>query len=318
MSEGSHQAAASLPAGSPRLAGGFIPNFVIAGAPKCGTSSLHRWLAAHPDAMGSSEKETYFLSDPGTHMFRPKASILNGLAGYTRYFERDTGQNPAVVLESTPSYLYSQTALRELPLLASRPKVVFVLREPARQVFSLFRYFQTNWNWIPPDMTFRAFVDRAIAGDPPDFRGNELARNAIPNARFVRFLRDWRQALGEDRMRVYLFEDLKKDPRRFTETVAAFAGLDPAFFRSFDFRAHNQTIAVRSRRIHDLVIAVRGRVPKGPWYEAARKLYHRFNTRPAAPTMSSEAATLQELKAHFREDNRLLSKEFGLDLSAWT
>ena len=232
---------------SPRFAGGFIPNLVIAGAPKCGTSSLHRWLSAHPDLIGSSEKETYFLSDPGTHMFRPQSSILDGLAGYTRYFDADHGQSPVAVLESTPSYMYSATALRFLPGLPSRPRVVFVLREPSAQIYSIFRYFQSNWNWIPPELTFREFVDRALAGNELEYRGNELAQNAIRYARFVDFLRRWRDALGEDRMRVYLFEDLRTDPRAIVKDIAAFAGLNPAFFDDFAFPAYNQTFAVRSR-----------------------------------------------------------------------
>ena len=95
------------------------------------------------------------------------------------------GQNPVAVLESTPSYMYSTTALRVLPGLPSRPRVVFMLREPSAQIYSLFRYFQSNWNWIPPGITFRDFVQQALAGEQLEYRGNELAKNALRNARFV-------------------------------------------------------------------------------------------------------------------------------------
>jgi hypothetical protein len=267
--------------------------------------------------MGSSEKETYFLSDPGTHMFRPKASILDGLAGYTRYFEADRGQDPVAVLESTPSYIYSATALRFLPGLPSRPRVIFVLREPSAQVYSLFRYFQSNWNWIPPEITFREFVDRALAGEPLEYGGNELAQNAILNAQFVDFLQQWRDALGEDRMRIYLFEDLRTDPRNLVKGVAAFAGLDPAFFDNFTFQAFNQTIAVRSRLVQNLNIAVRALLPKGAVYDAGRTLYRRINTKAPATRSEQDVRTMAELKLYFREANQRLSDEFGLDLSPW-
>jgi hypothetical protein len=302
---------------SPRFAGGFIPNLVIAGAPKCGTSSLHRWLSAHPDSMGSSEKETYFLSDPGTHMFRPEASILDGLAGYIRYFDADHGQNPVAVLESTPSYIYSTTALRFLPALPSRPRVVFVLREPSAQIHSIFRYFQSNWNWIPPDLTFREFVDRALAGKELSYRGNELAQNALRYARFVDFLRRWRDALGEDRMRVYLFENLRTDPLALVKDIAAFARLNPAFFDDFAFPAYNQTVAVRSQSVQNLNIAIRSLLPKGAVYDAARALYRRINITPPATKSELDVITLADLKLSFQEHNRQLSREFGLDLSSW-
>ena len=264
---------------SPRFAGGFIPNLVIAGAPKCGTSSLHSWLTAHPDVIGAPEKETYFLCDPGTHMFRPHSSVLNGLAGYTRSFEPDTGQDPVAVLESTPSYMYSTTALRVLPGLPSRPRVVFVLREPSAQIYSLFRYFQSNWNWIPREMTFREFVDRALAGNPPKYWGNELAQNAICNARFVDFIRQWHGALGGDRMRIYLLEDLQRDPSIVVKDIATFAGLDLGFFDDFAFQVFNQAYAVRSAVVQKLNIAVRSLLPKGRAYDAGRRLYRRINTK---------------------------------------
>jgi hypothetical protein len=312
-----HEPFKAPPTASPRFAGGFIPNLVIAGAPKCGTSSLHRWLAAHPDVIGSSKKETYFLSDPGTHMFRPQASVLGGLAGYTRYFEADTGQNPVAVLESTPSYIYSATALRVLPGLPSRPRVVFVLREPSAQVYSIFGYFQSNWNWIPPEMTFREFVDRALAGNPQEYRGNELAQNAVQNARYVDFLRRWRDALGGDRMRIYLFENLRTDPRTLVKDVATFAGLDPGFFEDFAFQAFNQTVAVRSRVVQNLNIAVRALLPKGRFYDAGRRLYRRVNTKAPAAKTELDIETLVQLKSYFQESNQRLSGEFGLDLSSW-
>jgi hypothetical protein len=250
-------------------------------------------------------------------MFRPGRSVLNGLDGYTRYFQPDTGQDPVAVLESTPSYLYSATALRVLPDLPSQPRVVFVLREPSAQVYSLFRYFQSSWNWIPPEMTFREFVDRAYAGNPLAYRGNELAQNAIRNARFVDFLLEWRDALGVDRMRIYLFEELLADSRTLVQRVGAFAGLDPRFFDDFDFQSFNRTFAVRSRGVHNLIIAARAMVPKGRMYNASRGLYRRFNT--VAPTAKNESdiETLAALRGFFQNDNQRLANEFALDLSSW-
>lgn len=56
-----------MPITSPSL---VLPNLVICGVPKAATSSLFGWIAAHPDALGTREKETYFFVDPGTHMYR--------------------------------------------------------------------------------------------------------------------------------------------------------------------------------------------------------------------------------------------------------
>ena len=305
------------PPPSLRLGDGYIPNLRIAGAPKCGTSSLHQWLIRSPHVVGSHVKETYFLSDPGTHMFRGSNSITNGLRGYTRHFPSARDPHPSVVLESTPSYIYSRIALDRLPDLPSRPKVIFVLREPSAQIYSLFRYFQTNWNWIPANVTFRDFVKNARAGNAPNYGGNELARNALGNAQYVDFLLKWRHALGPDRFQIYLFEDMRRDPGDVVERVAAFAGLDPTFSKSLDFAAHNQTVSVRSRALQDVNIALRARLPKGRLYEAARSIYRRVNTTLAPRVVDADRETLFELKQMYKEATARLAREFSLDLSVW-
>jgi hypothetical protein len=52
-----------------------LPNLVIAGAPKCGTSSLFYWLADHPQACGSTVKETFYLMDE-EHPLRRKRKVF--------------------------------------------------------------------------------------------------------------------------------------------------------------------------------------------------------------------------------------------------
>src|SRR5215212_3535508 len=64
-----------------RLAGvvtrfGMLPNWIIAGVPKAGTSTLFRWLTDHPEVSGPSEKETCYFVDRGSHMFRPDRNFL--------------------------------------------------------------------------------------------------------------------------------------------------------------------------------------------------------------------------------------------------
>ena len=105
----------------------WLPNLIIPGAPKAGTSSLQRWLADHPDAFGSVEKETYYFVDPGTHMHRPGAHIANGLEGWRDQFPIPSGVKPKVILESTPGYLYYETALTHIPALESAPKCLCLL-----------------------------------------------------------------------------------------------------------------------------------------------------------------------------------------------
>jgi len=218
----------------------WIPNFFIAGAPKAGTSSIHKWIADHPDAFGSREKETYFFVDPDTHMFRPSAHIAAGLEAWRDQFSLPAAANPKVILESTPSHIYYETALKFIPDLETKPKCLFVVREPAAQIYSLYSYFRNNWSWVPSDMSFPEFIEAARAKSH-NFGGNELAVRALENARYVDFLKLWRARLGDDRMMVLSYDDLMADQKALTQKVAEWVGLDPSFYTQYGFPRENET-----------------------------------------------------------------------------
>lgn len=294
----------------------WLPNFFIAGAPKSGTSSVHQWIADHPDACGSRDKETYFFVDPGTHMYQPAAHISAGLETWRDQFPLSDEAQPKVIVESTPGYLYYQTAQTHIPAMASKPKCLFILREPAAQIHSLYTYFRNNWDWIPADMSFEAFL-AAARTKSHGFKGNELARDAFENAAYVRHLRVWHARLGQDRMMVRGFDDLVSDPQRFVQEVAIWLGLDPAFYSTYDFPRENATYAPRNRRLQKLNLALRNKLPKGAAYNAVRGLYRRLNTSTGKAALSDrDALLLEELRLEFAQDNRDLAQEFGVQFHA--
>lgn len=293
----------------------WLPNLFICGVPKAGTSSLHRWLSDHPDAFGALDKEARFFMDPGGHIHRPDFNIANGLEGYRSQFPIPRGAAPRVILDSTPAYIYQQTALDHLPELPGQPRCIFVLREPASQILSLFNYFQNNWSWIPAGMGFGDYL-RAIEDGSHDFSGNELARDALTNAAYVDFLRPWRDRLGKGRMFVCTFDELRRDAPALTRRIAQWAGLDPSFYDSHDFVSENESYVPRSRGLQNLNIALRERLPKGVLYRGLRGVYRRLNTTrpPAQPDPDQHLARLRD---RFAPANAALAAEFGLDLSGW-
>jgi hypothetical protein len=294
----------------------WLPNFFIAGAPKAGTSSVHGWIAAHPDAFGSVEKETYFFVDPGTHMYRPDFHVANGLMTFKKQFPIPEGEKPKIIVESTPSYIYNRCALDRIPELPSTPKCLFLLREPSAQIYSLYTYFRDNWSWIPPEMTFAEFIAAATA-ETHSFKGNELAQRAIRYARYAEHLEPWAEQLGPDRMMVALFDDLAADNKGFTQRVAQWLGLDPAFYDSYAFPRENETYAPKSRVLQNINVAVRGMLPKGRAYEAMRDMYRRMNTQKPEGPQAGDAALLADLRSQYVPHNEKLAKMFDLDISAW-
>lgn len=290
-----------------------LPNFLIVGVPKAGTSAIFSWLADHPQAIGSTVKETCFFADPGSHVFRQDFNSSLGLDAYRTAFPEPNAET-RLIFEATPTYIYSKTALTSIPDLPSAPRCLFVLREPASQLRSLFTYFQNNWDHIPADMSFEAYL-HAIATDSPAFGGNELASDALTNAAYLPWLRTWRDMLGTDRMKVVTYDKLRSDPSSLMSDISDWCGVDPAFYADYVFSRENESYVPRSRALQRVNIAIRERLPKGLLYEFGRRLYRTLNTRVPEPACSDEA--LAELRQRFAPDNARLADEFDLDLTDW-
>jgi hypothetical protein len=280
----------------------MLPNVIIAGFPKCGTTSLFKWLADHPEVVGSSVKETSYFVDPGTHSFRADANFRDhGLDGYGKFFPADSSAR--VILEATPQYVFQETALQQLPGLASQPKLIFILRHPAEQILSTYRYYSSNFNFLDASIPFGEFID-LVRRDDERVGRNELVRNALRNVDYDRFLSMWAARVGEARMLVYLFESIKADTKGFVQRVARDIGIDPGFYEDYQFSVENYSYKLRSYQLHQLNIRIRRLLPipqrSGLW-RMLRGFYRRFNTLPPdeAPMAERDREALQALRAEW-------------------
>jgi Sulfotransferase domain len=303
-----------------------LPNLVVAGAPKCGTSSLFRWLADHPQACGSTRKETFYLMDEGHPLARRGRDFrARGLEGYEEFFAGcDAGAR--VVFEATTHYIYQRTALEVLSQLPTRPRIVFLLRKPSERVYSSFRYSQNNLANVSRGLTFARFVELSKAnGNGNDAEWEELAgesayvlRNDIVYSRYVEHVVRWVERFGRERVDVLLFEDLKSNPRAFMKEFAARVRLDASFYDSYDFPVKNETFGVRYPSLHRGVRRLNELVPSAGLKGALKRVYVRAQSNGSSTGKTPEdARALEELEREFRPFNRRLADELGLNLSAW-
>lgn len=301
-----------------------LPDLVIAGAPKCGTSSLFRWLAAHPAVRGSSVKETYFLLDRGHPLQDPARNVHDhGLAAYASFFPDGKDDPPALRMEGTTHYLYQQTAPRVLAGLDRPPHVVFLLREPAERVYSSYRYTANNLGVLRPGATFRDFLRLGEGGDAsavtdPRWGGKvDIWRNDVGYSRYAEHLTRWAEVFPRERMHVLLAEDLWRDPRALLRRLAEGVGIDPAFYDGFAFARHNESYAVRSPTLHRLARRAGAVLPRGGLRALLRKGYMGVLASGRLERTDDDAAALRELRATYAPHNARLAREWGLDLGAW-
>jgi hypothetical protein len=299
----------------------MLPNVVIAGAPKCGTTSFFAWLADHPDVCGSMVKEARYFLGPDDPLFKKTSNYGDhGLVGYEAYFSDCEGRRPTLVVEATPVYLYQQCAPEGLARIKPQPHIVLVLRKPSERVYSHFHFLRDSLVRIDSRLPFGDFVELVRANDPriPHY-GH--AKSIIDHSKYAEYLPAWLERFPRSHLHLFLFEDLRRDPASFMKTVAGRFDIDPSFYDSYSFARKNTTYRIRRPWLHRLRRAA-GRMltanVRKRLKAATAPAYARINVQTAEGSRSpGDVEVLQALERDFGPCNERLAQLTGLDLTAW-
>ncbi len=300
----------------------MLPNFVLGGAPKCGTSSVFGWLADHPQACGAAVKEPFYLMDRGHSLLRPDANVHDhGIEGYGRFFAHCAG-GADIVFEATTHYLYQQTALDVLAELPSRPKVAFILREPAQRLYSSYRYTKNNLALLDRRVTFARYLELIRDPDPHALdrvlaRPSAVLKTEIEQGQYARYLRRWIERLGRPRVGVFLFESIRADSREFMRRLARWLEIDETFYDRYEFVAQNESLAIRNQTVHRWARRAARLLPLGRTKAVLKRGYLLLQNGDTATRSAEDDRALLELKASYEPYNRQLAELTGLDLSLW-
>lgn len=273
---------------------------MVAGPTKCGTSSLFEWLRTHPQTCGSKIKETRFFIDPSDKQW----PTIHGypLDYYQGYFSPKT--NERVLFEASPQYYESATALDWLPRLASEPKILFVLREPANRLKSIFRYMKYFGHSLPESMTWSDWLE------------TERGKRETDLCDYGKHLRPWQDSLGSERMKIWVFEDLVASPKSHMQELSRWLEIDPEYWNRFEFVPRNQTIKMHSPKLHKLATRLDPVLPNA-LISRLIPLYYRVIGKPAPRPDQAELQQLGRLRQQFKPQYALLAKEYSLDLGHW-
>lgn len=122
---------------------GVLPNFIIAGFPKCGTTSLFEYLSAHPDIYAPLRKEIWYFSgrrydeDPH-HLQWYKGHFPSILR---KAYVEGVRREKFLTGEASPDYLtYHPEALTRMKSLVPNASLVILMRDPVDRTYSYFQH----------------------------------------------------------------------------------------------------------------------------------------------------------------------------------
>ncbi|TCJ15544.1 sulfotransferase, partial [Rubrobacter taiwanensis] len=148
-----------------------LPDFLVIGAGKAGTTSLYYYLRQHPQVYMSPTKETNFFALEGQRVAfrgpgveeRINAWTITELSEYERQFAGVRGER--AVGEVCPLYLYSERAAERIKRHVPEVRLIAVLRDPAERAYSSFLMLRRSGR--EPLEDFAAALeaeDRRVAG----------------------------------------------------------------------------------------------------------------------------------------------------------
>ncbi len=302
-----------------------LPTFLILGAARSGTTSLHYYLGGHPEICMSSIKEpNHFAFDrsggAAAPLIAPDPRILAKSVPDRRRYEQLFTPEPGVraVGEASPLYLY----VKETPGIVAEEldgvRCIAVLRHPVERAYSHFLHVYRG-EAQGAEEGFRAAVEAEIAhgtGYTPFKTGTHLLRLGL----YAEQIERWDQAIGPDRLLLLRFEDLEADPDATLRTVCAFLGVDEGhrFDTSVVYNRSGVTRNAALRRLRATATRVQ------PWVKAALPAraggaLGRLRARNERPSPADELdPTLRAaVAAHTAADVDAVAQRTGWDLSAW-
>ena len=303
----------------------YLPNLIIGGAPKCGTSSLFKWLDDHPEVCGSSIKETFYLMDRDNPLLKNESNFHDhGLCGYEEYFKH-CHERSKFIFEATTHYLYQETAREILSTLNTDPNVIFVLRKPSERIFSSYKYTKNNIANLKNDISFCELISMIKSG-----ASERLARSFyspssafvlqrdIEYSQYINYLSPWVASIGRERVHVFLFEEMRQSPRAFMERLSNCIGIDASFYTKYDFTPRNETYQVTFQGLHRKARRFARYFPHDGVGRLLRNVYLGLqdNRRKAAKSQE-DCEVLARLAREFEPFNKCLAEAFNLDLSLW-
>ena len=305
-----------------------LPDFLIIGAAKSGTTSLYFYLRQHPNIyMPPDVKEPGFLcfsgwpvpasnpAEPYPDMWR---LVVTDREAYGALFA--PARQHQIIGEATPEYLYlwERTISSVRALYGSDhpgPKFVAVLRNPVDRLWSHYWMCRRDrYEGIPLDEAINPAVirRRLEAGWHPqyDYLGYGLYARAIDA---------YQREFGKDRLKVFLFEDLKRDPGKVCTEVFSFLGVD-AGVQADTSTVYNASGGLKYEWLHDRLFCrpswLKDLVRRVLPYERLQVIKARIMAWNSEKLMMPEALR-SRLLAVYRDDILALEKVLNRDLSIW-
>jgi Sulfotransferase family len=300
-----------------------LPTFFVLGAARCGTTSLHYYLAQHPDiAMSAIKEPNHFIFRPGPA--GPQACIADdrrllakSVPDRTAYERLFPAGGVRAAGDASPLYLYTRETPQLIAGAVPDARLIAVVREPVERAWSHFVYVNDDLGDAATDAFDRAVRTELPLGYQPYRTGTHFVRLS----RYAEQLQRYLAVFPRDRLLVLSYDVLVRDPATALRQVCELVDVDPSFAFDTSVRYNPSSGASSAFGRVDRMMrptfpylkrALPGRVAGRLAARRARlRAAHRGDTGPRPG-----ATVRQQLTEHFAPDVEWLARETGINLAS--
>jgi hypothetical protein len=289
---------------------GRWPTFLVIGAYKAGTTTLHHVLRAHPQVFVPPRQEpNYFAFADEPDPTNPAwAKAVHSEADYKALFA--AADDARAVGEVSPEYLLNPAAPEAIARRVPAVTLIAVLRNPVDRAFS-------DWTMYRREGVEPLDFDAALAQQAARRARGEAHGGYLTVGLYADQLDRYYSRFDKSRLHIALYDDITADPAGAYAGIFRAIGVDEHQVKLRD-EVHNVG-AVPSTRVdhvaYKLRAGVRPLTRRLPLAGLRRRASVLLDERLTRPTL--DPATRAELVEHFRPDIERLQALIGRDLSMW-
>ncbi|MGK7947884.1 MAG: sulfotransferase [Xenococcaceae cyanobacterium] len=272
-----------------------LPNFLIIGAQKAGSSWLAYNLRQHPEI---------FMPNSEIYFFNKQENFSKGLGWYENYFTK--AKDKELIGEKTPGYMSQPDACFRIYQTLPDVKLIAILRNPVKRAISAINHHRRRGR-IPPLLDINTLLLGILSGEN-QYLTKELSYQFIARGKYYSQLKAYYDLFPKEQILVLtLEEDIIKQPKITLKKVCNFLGFDS----SFQFQQSNKEVNKNQALLSEAILSYYLPFTR-PINPRLAKLLPKFNynTRP-------EQETLAKLQHIYAEENEKLFTLLQRRIPSW-
>jgi hypothetical protein len=202
-----------------------LPDFIVAGVQKGGTTFMFQEMLRHPEVRGALTKEVHFFD----------TNWERGVDWYSGMFPRSRSGAKVIRGEASPAYIFHPRGVQRIAETLDDPRLIVIVRDPVQRALSQYKHERRLG--FEPCPTFEealALEESRVADDFDRVRDGSLSHSfAVGHFSYTRrglYAEQLKRAvglIGRERLLVLVSEEMFADPKAATSSALDFVGATP-------------------------------------------------------------------------------------------